>query len=87
MYPIEQTVIRKLAQMVSMINRRATGTPDVFARRVGISRTRLMQLIKQIRDTGIEVEYDRNAESYLFTQGKKYDVQCRIVEKVSQKHG
>lgn len=81
MYPIDIPVINRLAYMVSLINQKATGRPEQFASKIGVGKTRLTELINLIKKSGVEIEYDRTQESYLFAQGKKYSFQCRIVEK------
>ena len=80
-YTLQLKIVDQLAYIIWATNKRATGRPDQLAGKIGIKKTRLSALINMIRETGIEIEYDRTTESYLFTQGKEYYLQCEIEEK------
>jgi len=47
-----------------LIKRKATGTPDQFAEKLEISRSTLMENIRELKILGGSIEYDKNRESY-----------------------
>ena len=79
-YPVQMRLTDRLSHIIWLTNRKATGNPEALARRIGVSKTRFWELIKMIKESGIEIEYDRTIGSYWFAQEKKYDLQFEIVE-------
>ena len=73
--------MQRLKRMSELINSKSTGNPEQFARRLKVGRARLLQLIKMIREIGIELNYDQMRETYYFEGEKKYVFQCRFVLK------
>ena len=41
--------VYRLQRMDNLINRRATGTPEAFARRMGLCRSELMNCLNELR--------------------------------------
>jgi len=54
----------RLSRMDYLIKRKATGTPDQFAEKLEISRSTLMENIRELKILGGSIEYDKNRESY-----------------------
>lgn len=50
--------------MDDLIRRRATGSPEKFAERLGIKKTMLMEELQELRSLGAEVKYCKTRESY-----------------------
>lgn len=73
--------MKRIARMTNLINLKATGNPDEFSRKIGVGKTRLAELIKIIRDTGIPLSYDRNKQTYYFDDEVEYVFQCRFIVK------
>ena len=80
-HPIQNPTIERLDKIIELINLQNTGGPNELAQQVGLKKARLMQLMRMIKETGVEVNYDRIRKTYHFVQNKKFILQCRIVEK------
>jgi predicted DNA-binding transcriptional regulator YafY len=50
----------RIKQMDELIRRKATGSPDEFAEKVGLSRSALMKYIKLLKEMNVPLEYDQN---------------------------
>ncbi len=58
--------IYRLKQMDDLIRRKATGTPDEFAKRLGLGKTVLMEELRELKELGADVVYCRIRESYYY---------------------
>lgn len=56
--------IERIERMHQMINFKRTGSPQRFARKLGVSQSMLYILIKEIKTLGAPVVYCRYRESY-----------------------
>lgn len=56
--------IERIQRMHQLINFKRTGSPQRFARKMGISQSMLYILIKEIKELGAPVVYCRYRESY-----------------------
>ncbi len=56
--------IERIERMHQMITYKRTGTPESFARKLGVSQSMLYLLINEIKGLGGPVVYCRNRESY-----------------------
>jgi predicted DNA-binding transcriptional regulator YafY len=56
----------RIKQMDELIRRKATGSPDEFAEKVGLSRSALMKYIKLLKELNAPLEYDHNRQSYYY---------------------
>lgn len=65
--------IDRLKLMDSLIRRKATGNSFEFAKKIGISRSVLMENINEMRAMGVQIEYDKYRNSYY------YSTDCRLV--------
>lgn len=59
--------------MNDLIGRRATGSPGDFARKLNISRSQLLQDLKELKDLGAPVEYDPLRKSYYYSE------KCKLI--------
>lgn len=55
-----------------MIQRRATGSPGEFASLLGISRTRLYEIIDELKSQDVPIAYDKSGNTFYYEQ--PYDV-------------
>jgi ribosomal protein S25 len=55
------------------IEHKSTGAPGDFASRLGISQSKLYRILAELRYSGIEIIYDSNRESYVYTGSAKID--------------
>src|SRR5258708_39986835 len=56
--------IERLKRMDDLIRRKATGTPEEFAERLGVRKTILMEELRELKELGAEVCYNRIIQSY-----------------------
>lgn len=68
-----------IKSMVRLIDARRTGSPQIFAETLGISRSNLYQLINEFNDMGVKIEYNRTILSFSISDGKEIKVQTPIV--------
>ena len=64
--------IDRLKRMDDLIRRKATGNVEEFADKLGISRSLLLQEIKELRDMGAPIEYSTVNASYYYCK------ECRL---------
>ncbi len=55
--------IKKIDRRIRM---RATGTPLELAQTIGVSRSRLYQLLNEMKALGAPLEYDRESQTYFY---------------------
>ena len=58
--------IDRAKRMDDLIRRKATGTAEEFAHRLGISRRILMENLSDLRELGAPIEYDDCCKSYYY---------------------
>jgi predicted DNA-binding transcriptional regulator YafY len=54
--------------MNRLIKHRATGSPGEFARLLGISRTRLYEMIDELKSQDVPIAYDKSANTFYYEQ-------------------
>jgi predicted DNA-binding transcriptional regulator YafY len=59
-----------------LITRQRTGTPEEFARQVGVSRTRLYELIDELKIRGAPIAYSKSAKTFFYNQPYYIAVTC-----------
>lgn len=64
--------IERIKRMDDLISRKATGTPDEFAEKLGISKSMLMVNLIELKEMGALVKYDIHKQAYYYCQG------CRL---------
>ena len=65
--------IYRLKQMDDLIRRKATGTPEEFSQRLNISRSQLLQDLKELKELGAPVDYCHASQCYYYTR------ECQVV--------
>jgi predicted DNA-binding transcriptional regulator YafY len=60
--------IERLKRMDDLIRRKATGNPEKFSEKLNISRSQLMQDLKEYKELGAPVEYCHFSQSYYYTK-------------------
>ncbi len=56
--------VEMLDRMFELIQKRQSGCPDSFRRRLGISRSKLYTLLAELKDNGIDIKYDKQIKSF-----------------------
>jgi hypothetical protein len=59
--------IERLKRMDDLIRRKATGCSNTFAEKLNISRSQLLQDIKELRELGAPIEFCPIRKSYIYT--------------------
>jgi hypothetical protein len=68
-----------LEQIDALVRRRATGTPDQMAQKLGIGRATWFEWLEQLRaDLGLPIAYDTAARTYYYA--RPGHLICRFVE-------
>lgn len=60
--------INRLKRMDDLIRRRATGKADDFAHKMDISRSQLLQDLKELREMGAPIEFDSFRQTYFYAK-------------------
>ena len=58
--------IERLNRMNRLLQKRATGTPSEFATLLGVSRTRLYEIIDELKSYGAPIIYNKDANSFQY---------------------
>ncbi len=58
--------IQRLQRMHDLIRRKATGTPEEFAKRLGLGKSVLMDELRELKELGAEIAYCRERQSYYY---------------------
>lgn len=53
------------------IRRKATGSPDQFASKLGISRRSILRNLKDLKELGIPIRYSKERNSYYYSEEGK----------------
>ena len=69
-----------IARFHSLVMSQMTGTPDIFAYKLGISRSSLYNLISEIQSYGIDVEYSRERETFRYSYPDKVEISIKICQ-------
>lgn len=63
--------IERISRIDSLIHRKATGTPEEFAERLGIRRSTLFQNLQELRDIGVGIKYSYERQTYFYTDNRR----------------
>ena len=58
--------VDRLKRMDDLIRRKATGTPDEFAIRLGLGKSVLMDELRELKGLGADIVYCRTRQSYYY---------------------
>ena len=58
--------VKRLKRMDDLIRRKATGTPEQFAKRLGLGKSILMEELNELRMLGAKIVYCRERQSYYY---------------------
>jgi len=57
-----------------LISRKATGTPDEFAEKMGIARSSLFQYLQEMKEMGMDIRYSNAVRSYYYANKKRLNI-------------
>jgi len=69
--------IDRINLLHKLMSEQRTGTPEILAKRLGISKGRLFQIIEELRLMEAPIAYSRHTETYYYT------AQFEIIAKLS----
>lgn len=70
--------LERISTMHKLVSRQKTGTPDELARRLGVSRTSLYELIDELRSRGAPISYSKSAKTFFYSQPYDIAVTCTL---------
>jgi biotin operon repressor len=68
----------RISMMHKLVLRQKTGTPEEFARQLGVSRTSLYELIDELRSRGVPISYSKSAKTFFYRQPYDIAVTCSL---------
>jgi hypothetical protein len=74
--------IERIQQLNDLIRREATGTAIEFADKIGISRSMLMENIREMKELGAMIEYCPFRRSYFYTEEFKVIIGAESKRKI-----
>ena len=77
--------IELLQQMHKLIEMSHTGPPERFAKRLGISESRLYKIIEEMKDFGAPIDYSRKFETYYYIEDFELSISCTFRRLSQQK--
>jgi len=77
----------RISMMHKLVSRQVTGTPEEFARQLGVSRTSLYELLDELRSRGAPIVYSKSAKTFFYRQPYDIAVTCslRPLSKIEEK--
>jgi biotin operon repressor len=66
----------RISMMHKLVSRQKTGTPDEFARQLGVSRTSLYEMIDELRSRGAPIAYCKSGKTFFYRQPYDISVTC-----------
>ena len=69
-----------IARVHTLIMSSNTGTPDVFAYKLGISRSSLYNLLEEIQSYGIEIAYSRTRQTFFYVYPERVEIKIMIIQ-------
>lgn len=70
--------IEKLSQLHYLVKNERTGNPEYLAKRLGISRSSLYNMIDELKSHNAPIEYSRSKESFFYTKWFELELKCTL---------
>jgi predicted DNA-binding transcriptional regulator YafY len=68
----------RISMMHKLVSRQKTGTPEEFARQLGVSRTSLYELIDELRSRGAPISYSKATKTFFYRQPYDIAITCSL---------
>ena len=68
----------RITLMHKLVSRQKTGTPEEFAKQLGVSRTSLYELIDELRSRGAPIVYSKSAKTFFYKQPYDIAISCSL---------
>lgn len=69
--------LEQLDRLDRLVRTRATGTPGELAKRLGISRRSVFNLLESLKDLGAEIDYCKSDRCYFYKSDFKWSVMLK----------
>jgi len=79
--PKKMTIFEKLnllERVHSLINRKATGSPEQLAQKIGYSKRQTLRLVADLKALGMPIRYDRERYTYYYEEKVAFKIQVLI---------
>lgn len=70
--------LERIEKIHKLVNHERTGTPDEFARHLGISRTRLYEIMDDLKLEGAPISYSRVCRTFYYEEPFKISVSMEL---------
>lgn len=71
-------IIERLQLMHKLISEQRTGTPDEFAKRLGIKRSTLYDIMGELRSRGFPISYHKNSHSFIYSRSITVEIMLKV---------
>jgi len=61
--------VDRLKFLVKLLQEERTGAAGKFANRIGVSRSKLFEILEELKGAGAQIEYNRRRNSYYLKDG------------------
>jgi predicted DNA-binding transcriptional regulator YafY len=68
----------RISMMHKLVLRQKTGTPEEFARQLGVSRTSLYELLDELRSRGAPISYSKSARTFFYRTPYDIAISCTL---------
>jgi predicted DNA-binding transcriptional regulator YafY len=58
--------IERLQLLNKLVREQRTGSPEEFAKRIGVSRAKLYLMLDELRDEGVEIKFAKRLNSFVY---------------------
>lgn len=66
--------LERVDRMNSLISMQSTGTPEEFARRMGMKRSTLFLTLQEMREIGTDIRYSNSCQSYYYADDRRITI-------------
>lgn len=66
--------IERLQKLNKLVEQESTGSPEELARRLGIRRRTLYDMIESLKSLGIEIRYNRKIKTFCYENENRVDI-------------
>ena len=66
--------IQRVRRIDMLIHLKATGTPDEFAKKLGIRRSTLFQSLQELKEMGVDIRYSNIRGTYYYADERRIEI-------------
>jgi hypothetical protein len=70
--------IERLQLLTKLVGEQRTGSPEELAERLGVSRRQMYVYLEYLNDMGVDIQYSRRLNSFVFASQKKIRIDWRF---------